>query len=91
MEDILCGLTTQSFGLGMYDIYLVKLIRMEIHYGQKHLEGHKVNMYMTLNKPLMEVILSQAHQFIGSGSSDVYLIKTDGNGIEQWFKLMEIL
>ena len=81
---IICGYT-ESFGNGNKDVFLLKTDGSGIAQwyqtfgGTDDDEGHSVQQTTDGG-----YIISGTTFSFGNGSSDVYLIKTDGNGIEQW-------
>ena len=78
---------TQSFGNGNSDVYLIKTdgngdsIWTQTFGGTSFDEGRSVQQTADGG-----YIITGEMYYFGNGNSDVYLIKTDVNGIEQWSK-----
>jgi len=81
---IICG-GTQSFGNGGSDVYLIKTDFNGVQQwsqtfgGVSEDEGYSVQQTTDGGY----IICGVTHSF-GNGGFDVYLIKTDGSGVEQW-------
>jgi hypothetical protein len=76
---------TDSFGNGSSDVYLIKTDGSGVEqwsqtYGGA---GDDVGASVQQTSDGGYIIAGWTYSF-GNGSSDVYLIKTDGNGLEQW-------
>jgi hypothetical protein len=77
----------ESMGHGGYDIYLIKTDSS----GQRQWEktfggvGNEYGAAIAIAPDAGFIIVGDTHSF-GSGGSDIYLIKTDSSGNEQWSK-----
>jgi hypothetical protein len=82
---IMCG-KTNSFGSGYFDVYLIKTdINGIEQWTQTYGGASSVGNSIEQTTDGGYIIVGKTTSF-GNGSYDVYLIKTDGNGIEQWYK-----
>ena len=83
---IIVGLT-DSYGLGIHDVYLIKTNSIGILQWQKTFGGANDDIGNSVQQTSDGgYIITGDTQSFGSGGRDVYLIKTDANGIQQWDK-----
>jgi hypothetical protein len=83
---ILCG-NTSNLGGGNSDIYLIKTHANGVEQWSQTYEASIDNN--DIGKSVQQTtdggyIICGYTGYFGSGDNDIYLIKTDGNGIEQW-------
>ena len=78
---------TDSFGNGNFDIYLIKTDGNGIEQWSQTFGGADEDWSWSVQQTTDGgYIISGETQSFGNGNFDIYLIKTDGNGIEQWNK-----
>jgi hypothetical protein len=79
--------STESFGLGQSDVYLIKIDATGNGQWSKTYGGNEWDQGQSVQQTTDEgfIIVGSTSSF-GAGSSDVYLIKTDSSGNLQWEK-----
>jgi hypothetical protein len=83
----LIGGQTESFGDGGYDIYLVKTDASGTEEWSQTFGGENNDVATSVIQALDGgYLLAGSTRSFGNGSSDMYLVKTDANGTEEWFK-----
>ena len=83
---VITGLT-QSFGNGESDVYLIKTDGSGIEQWSKTFGGENRDQGISVQQATDGgYVITGITESFGNGESDVYLIKTDGSGIEQWSK-----
>lgn len=83
---VVCGYTN-SFGAGGYDIYLIKADQSGNLLWSKTFGGSDWDFAYSMSQASDGgfIIAGETYSF-GNGNKDVYLIKTDSSGDEQWSK-----
>jgi hypothetical protein len=78
---------TSSFGAGESDVYLIKTDANGNQQWYKNFGGISGDdgYSIQVTSDCGYIIVGETYSF-GAGESDVYLIKTDGNGNQQWYK-----
>ncbi|MCH2023262.1 MAG: hypothetical protein MK207_12355, partial [Saprospiraceae bacterium] len=79
--------STNSFGNGGSDVYLIKTDDLGIEQWTKTYGGIGYDIGRSVQQTTDGgCIITGSTNSFGNGGSDVYLIKTDDNGVEQWTK-----
>jgi hypothetical protein len=77
--------TTQSYGAGYYDVYLVKVTSLGIMQWDRTFGGSGEDYgYSVVQTSDGGYAIAGYTESFGAGNKDVYLIKTDQNGNLQW-------
>ena len=83
---IICGSTT-SFGNGNRDVWLIKTDGNGVEQWNKTFGGTSLDRGWSIDYTTNgEFIICGSTSSYGNGSSDIYIVKTDGNGNEQWYQ-----
>jgi hypothetical protein len=83
---IICG-NTESFGNGMRDVYLIKTDGSGSQQWSQSYGGSGTDVgYSVQQTNDGGYIISGSTESFGNGGHDVYIIKTDNNGDQQWFQ-----
>ncbi|MHC4083666.1 MAG: hypothetical protein ACYSWZ_03080 [Planctomycetota bacterium] len=78
---------TWSYGAGSYDVYLIKTDPNGDKKWQKSFGGTDWDFGLSVQQTTDDGYIIAGYTFsYGAGDSDVYLIKTDPNGIKKWQK-----
>ena len=79
---------TESFGNGSADVYLIKTDGNGTEQWSQTFGGASSDYGMSVQQTIDGgyIISAETRSFGNLGSTDVYLIKTDVNGIEQWYQ-----
>lgn len=78
---------TNSYGAGNYDIWLIKTDSNGVEQWNRTFGGSASDISLTgIQTSDGGYIIAGRTDSYGSGENDVWLIKTDSNGIEQWNK-----
>ena len=79
--------STNSYGNGISDVYLIKTDSQGDSIWTKTFGGEYIDEGLSIQQTLDGgyIIVGNTESF-GNGNSDIYLIKTDENGSELWFK-----
>jgi len=84
---IICG-KTSSFGSGVYDVYLIKTDGNGVEQWNQTFGGISSDIGYSVQQTSDGGYVIVGEKFIEGPpfpfETDVYLIKTDGNGVEQW-------
>ena len=84
--------TTESFNTlnlnGAYSIYLIKTDENGIEQWSHSFGDSLVSGYSVQQTSDGGYIVSGTRESPGNSQSDIYLIKTDGNGLEQWSQIL---
>lgn len=79
--------STSSFGAGEVDVYLIKTDAKGNQLWYKTFGGDSDDIAYSVEKTSDGgYIIAGYTSSFGAGDEDVYLIKTDGNGNQQWYK-----
>ena len=78
---------TRSFGNGSVNVYLIKTDANGIEQWNKTFGGVSTDVGRSIQQTTDGGYIITGYTWsFGNGSADIYLIKTDANGIEQWNK-----
>jgi|GEM_PF-414765 len=77
---------TQSFGAGLYDVYLIKTDALGNQLWHKTFGGIDYDEGLSVQKTYEGYVIAGWTQSLGAGLPDVYIIKTDTLGNQIWYK-----
>jgi hypothetical protein len=76
---------TRSYGVGQYDAYLIKTNSMGQEQWSRTFGGDLDDFFMSVQQTSDGGFISAGYTYsYGAGSDDVYVVKTDGSGNQQW-------
>ena len=82
---IACG-KTLSFGNGSADVFLVKTDSSGVEQWSKTLGGSGYDVCWSIQQTNNGGYIISGDSYVGGVGQNIYLIKTDANGIEEWSK-----